>query len=111
MVPHSRKRHFLAKELLKLNKTINTCLIRLNIILYYSLPLNTCECLIFLLKLSSLLSKSVLLATLTCFSLVAKFSAVKLLNSAVIYLVQSRILFFVLRTVVVTKLLACGILF
>ena len=35
-----------AKELLKLNKTINTCLIRLNIVLYYSLSLNTCEFLI-----------------------------------------------------------------
>ena len=66
----------------------------------------------FLLKPSSLLSKSILLATLTCFSLVAKLSAVNLLNSAeVIYLAQSRILFFVLRTVVVTKLLAHAILF
>ena len=35
-----------AKELLKRNNTINTCLIRLNIILYYSLLLNTCESLI-----------------------------------------------------------------
>ena len=30
-----------AKELLKLNNTINTCLIRLSIISYYSLSLNT----------------------------------------------------------------------
>ena len=29
-----------------LNNPINTCLISLNIILYYSEPLNTCECLI-----------------------------------------------------------------
>ena len=35
-----------AKELLKLNNTINTCLIRLNIILYYPNLLKTCECLI-----------------------------------------------------------------
>ena len=35
-----------AKELLKLNNTINTCLIRPSIISYYSLSLNTCECLI-----------------------------------------------------------------
>ena len=35
-----------AKELLKLNNTINNCLIRLNNTLYYSLSLNTCECLI-----------------------------------------------------------------
>ena len=36
-----------AKESLKLDNTINTCLIRLNIILYFSLSLNSCECLIF----------------------------------------------------------------
>ena len=49
---HHLKTHFVrsenlvshAKDSLKLNNTINTCLIRLNIILYYSLPLNTCEC-------------------------------------------------------------------
>ena len=35
-----------AKELLKLNITINTCLIRPSIISYYSLSLNTYECLI-----------------------------------------------------------------
>ena len=35
-----------AKELLKLNNTINTCLIRPSIISYYSLSLHTCECLI-----------------------------------------------------------------
>ena len=35
-----------AKELLKLNNTINNGLIRLSINLYYSLLLNTCECLI-----------------------------------------------------------------
>ena len=33
-------RRFVAKKIVKLNNTINTCLIRLNIILYYSLPLN-----------------------------------------------------------------------
>ena len=31
-----------AKELLKLKNTIDTCLIRLTIILYYSYSLNTC---------------------------------------------------------------------
>ena len=31
-----KNRHFAAKDLLKLNNTINTCLIKLNIILYYS---------------------------------------------------------------------------
>ena len=31
-----KDRHFFAKGLLKLNNTTNTCLIRLNIILYYS---------------------------------------------------------------------------
>ena len=35
------------KELLKLSNTINTCLIKLNISFYYSLLLNTCECLIY----------------------------------------------------------------
>ena len=35
-----------AKELLRLNNTINTCLIRLSIISYCSLSLNTCEYLI-----------------------------------------------------------------
>ena len=45
-------RHFVrtlatgAKELLKLNNTMKTCSIRLSIILYYSLPLKTCDCLI-----------------------------------------------------------------
>ena len=38
--------HFVAKELLKFNNVINTSLIRLNIILHYSLPLNTCAYLI-----------------------------------------------------------------
>ena len=38
--------HFVAKQILKLNNRINTYLIRLNIISYYSLSLNTCECLI-----------------------------------------------------------------
>ena len=33
-----------AQDLLKCNNTIKTCLIRLNITLYYSLSLNTCEC-------------------------------------------------------------------
>ena len=44
-----KNRHFVwsrAKESLKLNKTINVSSIRLNIISYYSLSLNTCECLI-----------------------------------------------------------------
>ena len=41
-----RNRHLVAKDSLKLNNTINTCLLRLNSILYYSLSLNTCECLI-----------------------------------------------------------------
>ena len=35
------------KDSLKLNNTKNTCLISRNIILYYYLSLNTCECLIF----------------------------------------------------------------
>ena len=35
-----------AKELLKLSNAINTCLIKLYNILYYALPLNTCDCLI-----------------------------------------------------------------
>ena len=34
------------KDLLKLNNTMNTCLIRLIIILYYSLSLNICEYLV-----------------------------------------------------------------
>ena len=38
-------RHLVAKDSLKLNNTVNTSLIRLNIILHYSLPLNTCDCL------------------------------------------------------------------
>ena len=38
--------HFVVKQILKLNNRINTYLIRLNIISYYSLSLNTCECLI-----------------------------------------------------------------
>ena len=38
--------HFVAKELLKFNNVINTSLIRLNIILHYSLPLNACAYLI-----------------------------------------------------------------
>ena len=37
-----KNRYFVAKELLKLNNTIN----RLNISLYYSKSLNTCDCLI-----------------------------------------------------------------
>ena len=44
-----KNKHFVlsrSKEVLKLNKAINTFLIRLNIILYYSLLLNTCECLV-----------------------------------------------------------------
>ena len=36
-------RHLVAKDSLKLNNEINTCLIRLNIILYYFLRLNTCH--------------------------------------------------------------------
>ena len=39
-----KNRHSVAKEMLKLNNTINTCLRMLNIISYYSLSLNTCEC-------------------------------------------------------------------
>ena len=35
-----------AKVLVKLDSTINTCLMRLNNILYYSLSLNTRKCLI-----------------------------------------------------------------
>ena len=38
--------HFIAKEILKGNNTINTCLIRLCMILYYYLPLNIYEYLI-----------------------------------------------------------------
>ena len=40
--------HLVTKNSLKLNlsNTIDTCLIRLSIILYYSLQLNNCECLI-----------------------------------------------------------------
>ena len=47
--PLFKNRHFVrlpAKDSLKLNNTIKTCLKRLNIILYYFLSLNTCECLI-----------------------------------------------------------------
>ena len=48
----------------------------------------------FLLKLISLLLKSVLLTKLGCFNLAAKFSAVNLLNTwVVIYLAWSGILF------------------
>ena len=39
-------RRLVVEDSLKLNNTINTCLIRLNIILYYSFTLNTYECLI-----------------------------------------------------------------
>ena len=39
-------RHLVAKDSLKLNNTINICLIRLNIILFYFLSLNIYECLI-----------------------------------------------------------------
>ena len=39
-----KNRHSVAKEILKLNNTINTCLRMLKIISYYSLSLNTCEC-------------------------------------------------------------------
>ena len=46
MVHHLKADIFVAKEILKLNNTINTCLITLNIILNYSLSLNTLECLI-----------------------------------------------------------------
>ena len=47
----SKDRYFVwsatrAEELLKINNTINTSLIRLNITLFYSLALNTYECLI-----------------------------------------------------------------
>ena len=38
-----KNRHFVAKDSLKLNNTINTSLIKLNIILYYSQSLNTSE--------------------------------------------------------------------
>ena len=44
-----KNRHFFrlrAKDLIKLINTINTCLIGLNIILYYSLSLDAYECLI-----------------------------------------------------------------
>ena len=34
------------KELLKLNNTLNNCLIMLSIVSYYYLSLNVCECLI-----------------------------------------------------------------
>ena len=71
----------------------------------------------FLLKLVSLLSKSVFVTQLAYFNLAVKFSAINLLNSGVvIYLSWSGNLFsdspiFVLRTVVATKLLVFGILF
>ena len=42
MVSSFKNRHFVAKDLLKLNNTIK----RLNIILYYSQSLSACECLI-----------------------------------------------------------------
>ena len=41
-----KDRHLVAKESLKLNNTINTCLIRPKIIFYYSYSLNIYECLI-----------------------------------------------------------------
>ena len=37
--------HLVTKDPLKFNNSINTCLIGLDIILYFSQPLNTCECL------------------------------------------------------------------
>ena len=40
-------RQFVAKDSLKLNNTINTYLIRLNIILFCPLLLNACECSIY----------------------------------------------------------------
>ena len=40
------ERPLVAKDLLILNSTINTCLIRLKIILLYFYSLNTCECII-----------------------------------------------------------------
>ena len=43
---HHLKTNFIPKDSLKVNNRIGTSLIRLNIILYYSLSLNTCECLI-----------------------------------------------------------------
>ena len=73
--------------------------------------------LILLLKLVTILPKSVLLTYLTCFHLAVKFSAVNLLNSwVIIYLAWSGISFwtsliFILRTFVVTKLLVSAILF
>ena len=39
-------RQLVAKDSLKVNNTINTCLIRMNIIFYYSYSLNICECVI-----------------------------------------------------------------
>ena len=70
--------------------------------------------LIFLLNLTSLLSKSALLTFLAYFNFAVKYSAVNLLNSwVVIYSAWSIILFSliaVLRKFVVTKLLESGIL-
>ena len=70
--------------------------------------------LIFLLNLTSLLSKSALLTFLAYFNFAVKYSAVNLLNSwVVIYSPWSIILFSliaVLRKFVVTKLLKSGIL-
>ena len=42
----SEDKHFVAKELIKLNNTTNICLTRLNIILYNPYSLDTCEYLI-----------------------------------------------------------------
>ena len=68
-----------------------------------------------LLKLISLLPKSVLFTKLPCFNLFLTFSAVNLLNlGVVIYLSLLEILFltslmFVFKTVAVAKLLVSGI--
>ena len=44
MQPSFKDRDFVAKDSLKLNNTVNTCLIRLSVILYYSWSLNIFEC-------------------------------------------------------------------
>ena len=70
---------------------------------------------VFLLKLIGLLSKSGLFIKLACVNLVAAFSDANILNSGlVIYLALWGILFstslvFLLRTMVVTKLIESGI--